>query len=99
MAAILIVMLLGSVPFYLFGRPSFPHRGDLVETLHHALTFPNVALLWAVIFWVGYETRACARFVAVLSDVKSVWPNPCLIARRPRPVCRARISTTISTSN
>ena len=46
-AAILIVMLLGSVPFYLFGRPSFPHRGDLVDTLHHALTFPNVALLWA----------------------------------------------------
>ena len=34
--------------------------------------------LWLVIFWVGYETRACARFIAILSDVPSVWPKSLL---------------------
>lgn len=48
--ALMIVMLLASVPFYLFGRPIFPHRGDLVDKLHHALTLLNAVLLWVVIF-------------------------------------------------
>jgi hypothetical protein len=73
-----IVSLLGFVPYYLFGRPSFPHRGQFVETLHHYLGFPNAALLWGVIFWVGYETRVCARFIEILSDVPSVWPKSLL---------------------
>ena len=42
----------------------FPHRGQLVEMLYHILGAPQRArLLWLVIFWVSYETRACARFI------------------------------------
>jgi hypothetical protein len=78
LAAMLIVLLLSSVPFYLFGRASFPHRGEIVEVFHLILTVLNAVFLCLVIFWVGYETRACARFVAILSDVKSVWPKSVL---------------------
>jgi hypothetical protein len=78
LASTAIVFLIGFALVFLFGRPSFPHRGLLVETLYRRVTFVNALLLWLVIFWVGYETRACARFVAVLSDVKSVWPNSLL---------------------
>ena len=74
----MIVFLLGFVPYYLFGRPSFPHRGQLVEMLYHILERLNGPLLWLVIFWVGYETRACARFIEILSDVPSVWPKSLL---------------------
>ena len=35
----------------------------------------NAPILWLVIFWVGYETRACARFIETLSDVPSLWPT------------------------
>ena len=73
-----IMVLLGFALFYFSDRPSFPHRGPLVETLYSALTILNAAILWLVIFWVGYETRACARFVAILSDVPSVWPKSLL---------------------
>jgi hypothetical protein len=73
-----IVSLLGFVPYYLFGRPSFPHRGQLVEMLYHILEHLNGPFLWLVIFWVGYETRACTRFIEILSDVPSVWPKPLL---------------------
>ena len=72
------MFLLGFAPFFLFGRPSFPHRGLLVETLYRNLTILNAMFLWLVIFWVGYETRACARFIEILSDVPSVWPKPLL---------------------
>jgi hypothetical protein len=78
MIAILIVVLLSAVPFYLFGIPSFPHRGQFVEMLNRSLTILNAVFLWLVIFWVGYEARACGRFVEILSDVRSVWPKPLL---------------------
>ena len=78
LASTAIMFLLGFALFYFSDRPSFPHRGLLVETLYRMVTLVNALLLWLVIFWVGYETRACARFVAVLSDIKSVWPNSLL---------------------
>ena len=73
-----IVSLLGFVPYYLFGSPSFPHRGQLVEMLYRILEHLNGPFLWLVIFWVGYEIRACARFIEVLSDVPSAWPKSLL---------------------
>jgi TRAP-type C4-dicarboxylate transport system permease small subunit len=73
-----IVFLLGFAPFYFFGMPSFPRRGQLVETLYLILAILNMPFPWLVIFWVGYETRACARFIAILSDVPSVWPTSLL---------------------
>jgi hypothetical protein len=78
MIAILIVFLIGFALVFVFGRPSFPHRGLLVETLHRSLTILNAVFLWLVIFWVGYEARACGRFIEILSDVRSVWPKPLL---------------------
>ena len=40
--------------------------------------FPLV--LWLAIFWVGYETRVCARFIETLSNVPNEWPDQ-LLAR------------------
>jgi len=74
LASVLIVGALSWVAFQVFGRPAFPHRGQLVETLHRLLVTGNGLILWLVIFWVGYETRACARFVETLSEVGSLWP-------------------------
>jgi hypothetical protein len=73
-----IVFLLGFAPFYFCGIPSFPHRGQLVQTLYLILGTLNLVFLWLVIFWVGYEARACGRFIEILSEVRSVWPKPLL---------------------
>ena len=73
--SILLVFMLGGLAFQLLGRPAFPHRGDLVWTLHRALVFSATGALWLVIFWVGYEARAGARFIQTLSDAQSVWPR------------------------
>jgi hypothetical protein len=78
LSSTVIVFVIGFALVDFFGRPTFPYRGLLVEQLYRRVTFVNALLLWLVIFWVGYETRACASFVAVLSDVKSVWPNSLL---------------------
>jgi hypothetical protein len=75
----LLVLAFGVLAFQLLGRPAFPHRGRLVETLHRALVISTTGVLWLVVFWVGYETRAGARFIATLSKVRSkvrrVWPK------------------------
>ena len=62
------------VAFQVLGSPSFPHRGELVLKLHFIL-FLHVLVLWTVIFWAGYETRACARFIETLSKVPNLWPD------------------------
>jgi hypothetical protein len=78
LASTLIVFLLGIVPFSVLGVPSFPHRGQLVVRLHFILGSLNGLVLWLVIFWVGYETHACARFIEILSDKRTVWPEQIL---------------------
>jgi hypothetical protein len=72
-ASLLIGVILFFAAFKVFDRPSFPHRGELVKTLHFILVFSNALVLWSVIFWVGYETRACARFIETLSNARSLW--------------------------
>ncbi len=75
LCSVLLALALGAMPFVFFGPPSFSHRGLLVRGLHRRLLLVNVPLLWFVIFWVGYEIRACARLVAALGDVRAVWPD------------------------
>ena len=80
---VISMLLVGVVEFIvlsLFGWESFPHRGQLVETLHDILGLLNWALLWLVIFWVGYEARACAQFIETLSGAGRLWP-PTLLDR------------------
>ena len=77
-ASILIGGPLGFVAFQVLGSPSFPHRGELVLHLHRLILFLNVLVLWTVIFWAGYETRACARFIETLSGVPNEWPDQLL---------------------
>ena len=72
-ASLLIGVILFFAAFKVLDRPSFPHRGELVKTLHFILVFSNALVLWSVIFWVGYETRACARFIETLSNARSLW--------------------------
>ena len=79
--SVLLVCLLFLVVFPVLGRPSFPHRGRLVEMLHYILVFSNALVLWLVIFWVGYETRACARFIETLSGVSNQWPERLLVRK------------------
>ena len=79
---IVVSLLIGSVlaflAFKVLGRPSFSHRGELVWWLHKALVFLNALVLWTVIFWVGYETRVCVRFIETLSGVRNKWPDQLL---------------------
>src|SRR5262245_60594622 len=83
-ASTAIVILLALASFYFFGIPSFPHRGQLVQMLYLILGTLNLVFLWLIIFWVAYETRACARFIEILSDVCSVWPKPLLDREEPK---------------
>ena len=75
LSSMLLVGGLGFTAFSVFGKSAFPHRGQLVETLHYILVFLNGPVLWLVIFWVSYETRACARFIETLSSVPNIWPT------------------------
>lgn len=74
----LLVFLLAFAAFYIFGVPSFPHRGQLVEKLYYVLVTLNMSFLWFVIFSVNYQTRVCAQFIETLSNVRNVWPKPLL---------------------
>ena len=65
----------------LWSRPSFPHRGELVLSLHNMILIPHAILFWLVIFWIGYETRACTQFIKTLSDVPNEWPEPLLFRK------------------
>ena len=79
---IVVSLLIGSVlaflAFKVLGRPSFSHRGELVWWLYKTLVFLNALVLWTVIFWVGYETRVCVRFIETLSGVRNKWPDQLL---------------------
>ena len=77
-ASMLIGILLGFVVFQVLGIPSFPHRGELVLQLHIIMLALNALVLWTVIFWAGYETRTCARFIETLSGVPNKWPDQLL---------------------
>ena len=82
--ASLIIGLAFLVPTaQIFDKPSFLHRGTLVETLHLFLVGFNALVLWLTIFWVGYETRACTQFIEALSGVPNKWPGQ-LLARTER---------------
>ena len=64
----------------IYGQPSFPGRGGLVADLNKWSLWASVPALWFTVYWVAYETRACAGFIKILSDVRRVqleWANPC----------------------
>ena len=77
----LLLSLLNVVAFYFLEWPSFSHRGQLVETMYVILMSSNQQVLWLVIFWVGYETRACAQFIETLSGVANEWPERLLFRK------------------
>jgi hypothetical protein len=80
-ASLFIGAILVTLTSQILSRPAFPHRGELVETLHHVLVLLNALVLWLVIFWVGYETRACARFIETLSGASTEWPEQTLVQK------------------
>jgi hypothetical protein len=66
-----------SVPFFLYGNPVFPHRGELVQDLYLLFGLLNALMLWAVIFWTSYEARACARLIDTLGKTSGhIWSEP-----------------------
>jgi hypothetical protein len=70
-----IVFLLSVVAFSAFDIPSFPHRGELVKYLHYILIGMTAPVLWLIIFWIGYESRACTQFIEALGNVRRQWPE------------------------
>ena len=77
-SALIIGLLFFVAIATIFDEPWFPHRGQLVFDLHQALIYLNTSVLWLTIFWVGYETRACTRFIEALSGVHNEWPDTLL---------------------
>ena len=72
-----IALTLISVPFFLYGNPVFPHRGELVQGLYFLLGLLNTLMSCAVIFWTSYEAKACARLIDTLGEVPGhVWSEP-----------------------
>lgn len=59
-------------------QPSFPHRGQLVEWLNWFLVIANALILWVVIFWVIYQSRACAQFIKIMNKGDPKLPNKLL---------------------
>ncbi len=59
-------------------KPGFLYRGQLIEILYNLLVGINALVLWLSIFWVGYETRVCTRFVEALRGVPNEWPDTLL---------------------
>lgn len=85
-----IVFVLSILAFSIFDIPSFPHRGELVKYLHYLLIVMTAPVLWLIIFWIGYESRACTQFIEALGHINRQWPEQ-LIEREanemgvPRP--------------
>ena len=77
--SLLIGIVLGYVAYQILDKPSFPHRGQLVEGLYYILVTLNALVLWPIIFWVGYEARACAQFIKTLSNVPNEGPEGLLV--------------------
>jgi hypothetical protein len=65
----------------LWGEPSFPHRGTLVLDLHRFLFISHTIVFWLIIFWIGYEMRACVQFIDTLSGVRNTWSKPLLLRK------------------
>lgn len=74
----MIVFLLSIIIFSVLDIPSFPHRGELVRYLHYILFGLTAPLFWLIIFWIGYENRACAQLIEALGKVCRRWPEPLL---------------------
>ncbi len=70
-----IILLLSIVAFSAFDIPSFPHRGELVRYLHYILIGMTAPVLWLIIFWIGYEIRACIQFIEALGHARRQWPE------------------------
>lgn len=70
-----MVGILFFVAYRVFEMPSFPHRGQLVQNLNYFVALLNALILWPVIFWVSYQTRACTQLTRVLSNMNNVWPK------------------------
>ena len=91
-ASLIIGLVFFAATIQIFDRPSFPHRGELVEALHLFLVGFNALVLWLTIFWVGYETRACTQFIEALSGVPNKWPGQLLAhTERETGVPRAQL--------
>lgn len=73
-----IVFTLSLVSFTAFDIPSFPHRGELVRYLHIILLGMTAPVFWLIIFWIGYEIRACTQFIEALGHVRRQWPTQLL---------------------
>ncbi|NJO67628.1 MAG: hypothetical protein HC826_01380 [Rhodospirillales bacterium] len=69
---IVLTLAAGMIAMNTLGHPSFPGRGQLVTYFHFASLIASVPVLWAVIFWVSYETRTCASFLKVVSGLEHV---------------------------
>ena len=70
-----MVGILFFVAYRVFEMPSFPHRGQLVQNLNYIVASLNALILWPVIFWVSYQTRACTQLTQVLGNMNNVWPK------------------------
>jgi len=80
-ASIVITLVLVLTMVSIWDEPSFPHRGTLVLDLHRFLFIPHTIVFWLIIFWVGYETRACVQFINSLSGVRNKWPKSLLLRK------------------
>jgi hypothetical protein len=80
-ASIAITLVSVFTMVHLWDMPSFPHRGLLVLNLHSYLFRLHTIVFWLIIFWIGYETRACMQFINTLSDVRNEWPEELLFRK------------------
>lgn len=72
--------LIGMAIVATLGPPSFPGRGNLVWWLNLISILLSILTVWFTVFWVIYETRACAGFINILSDMEEVqtgWAQNC----------------------
>lgn len=76
---------LGVVLIFLFGEPHVPHRGDLSLIADRVILYACVVLGVALTFFVVDATRLCERFIEVLAERPTQWPDPVVdgvVARR-----------------
>lgn len=79
--SIVITLVSVFIMIPLWGKPPFPHRDELALDLHTYILIPQAIVFWLVIFWIGYETRACVKFIDTLSNVPNEWPEQLLFRK------------------
>ncbi len=70
----ILMILFAGILFYVWGFPTFPHRGAYATFINHIiLLLPSILILWISVFWVGYEAKIIVQIIELFRKGNVHW--------------------------